>query len=680
MVMKKTFKISFVLLLVLCLPLFSQFGNDPFGGSAEPDIDTEMNYESSLILFKFTMPADHHITDIKNGFFKIELEKNEFLEIADALFPSGIAYADEKVYKDKFEVNVYVKTLKAITVPINLKFKVSYQICVERPVEMCFAPQSQDLGLQVSRTFKDAEPQARTVAAQQAPAGKKTVARSPGVKVNRLSLLLIGLLLLGIAVFAGIFKPTEAEDIKIKFFKAFLVLIFLFGSFLYIKSLDAGSASENLRLKPKNPVKLTWVYSIAEGKAIAAKEGKKIMIDTYADWCVACKELDEYTFSDPEVGKILAEYVLIKVDFTKENETNKKLKKDLKVIGMPTVIFLDSGGKELRRFSGFYNKQRFLEFLGSGSGFFDKLLALLDRELEKRSVLLFLLVFGLGFLTSLTPCVYPVIPIVMGYIGTRSGAKKLKGLYLSAFFVLGLALVYSILGVIAATTGTMMGASFQNPVVVIVIAAIFIVMGLSLAGLFEIPVPSSISSKMQSGHKSEILGSLLIGGVAGVIAAPCVGPVLIALLSWISQTKDVVFGFFLTFTFSLGMGVIFLAVGTFSGLVSAMPKGGKWMDHIKHFFAAILIAGGIFIMNPILPDWITMLLWGIYFVVISVFGGLLNPISEGAIKAKIVKFIVVIIFLGGMFLLMKSLNARFFSPPQGTAVSLESGWLASPTE
>jgi thiol:disulfide interchange protein DsbD len=263
----------------------------------------------------------------------------------------------------------------------------------------------------------------------------------------------------------------------------------------------------------------------------------------------------------------------------------------------------------------------------------------------------------------------------MGYIGTRSGKKKLKGLYLSMFFVLGLAFVYSILGVIAATTGTMMGASFQNPVVVIVIAAIFVIMGLSLAGLFEIPVPTSISAKMQGGQKSEVIGSLLIGGVAGIIAAPCVGPVLIALLSWISQTKDVVFGFLLTFTFSLGMGVIFLLVGTFSGLVSAMPKGGKWMDHIKHFFAAILIGGGIFIMNPILPGWLALLLWGIYLVVLSVLMGLLAPLQKSTIKNKIYKLIVIFIFLSGTFLMMKSMNTRFFSPPPDTAITLETGWL-----
>lgn len=676
MITKMKIKILFVLLLVLCLPLFSQFRENPFAGSAEPEIYTEIKYDEGLIIFEFTVAPDHHITDIKNDFFKIILEKNEFLEIGDTLFPEGVPYADEKVYKGKFNVNVYVKSLQEISTPVDLKFKVSYQVCQERPLEVCFAPQSQDVSLQIKQTFKKYKLAKKPLVKQQTTAAKIPA----GAKVNRLFLLLIGILLVGAAIFAGIFKTAEEAESKAKFFKALLAVVFLIGAFLYVKSLDVRADSGNLRQKPENPVKLTWLNNIAEGKALAKKDNKKIMVDTYADWCVACKELDEYTFSDPEVAEVLDDYVLVKLDFTKENETNQKIRKELNVIGLPTVIFLDSGGNETSRFSGFYNKKRFLDFLGSGTGFFEKMLALLNRELAKKSILLFILVFGLGFLTSLTPCVYPVIPIVMGYIGTRSGDKKLKGFYLSIFFVLGLAFVYSILGVIAATTGTMVGASFQNPVVVIVIAAIFILMGLSLAGLFEIPIPTSISAKMRSGHKSEVIGSLLIGGVAGIIAAPCAGPVIIALLAWIAQTKDVFLGFFLTFTFSLGMGIIFLAVGTFSGIISAMPKGGKWMNLVKHFFAAILIAGGIFIMNPILPPWVSALLWGLYLVILSVFFGLLIPLRDSTIKNKISKLIVIVIFLTGTFLALKSLNTHFFSAaPDSAAATIETGWLNTET-
>jgi thiol:disulfide interchange protein DsbD len=304
---------------------------------------------------------------------------------------------------------------------------------------------------------------------------------------------------------------------------------------------------------------------------------------------------------------------------------------------------------------------------------------IVKQELERKSVLLFVLVFAAGFLTSFTPCVYPVIPIVMGYIGTRSGSKKLKGFYLSILFVLGLAFVYSLFGVIAATTGTMMGLSFQNPLVVIIIAAIFILMGLSLAGLFEIPVPSSISSKVQSGHKSEIIGSLLVGGVSGIIAAPCVGPVLIALLSWISQTGNILLGFWLTFTFSLGLGVIFLIVGTFSGVVSAMPRGGNWMNYVKYFFALLLLGGGIYFLGTITAEWLDYLLWGIFLVAAAVFMGLFKPLDEDAgFKSKLFKIILVLILFTGAFFFMKSLEIKYFPAKYSPVVAEKSHlpWIA----
>jgi thiol:disulfide interchange protein DsbD len=304
----------------------------------------------------------------------------------------------------------------------------------------------------------------------------------------------------------------------------------------------------------------------------------------------------------------------------------------------------------------------------------------IKEELDKGSILLFLLVFVAGFLTSLTPCVYPVIPIVMGYVGSRAGNKKLKGLTLSLFFVLGLAIVYSVLGVIAAQTGSMIGISFQNPVVVILIAVVFILMGLSLAGLFEIPVPASLTARLQSGQKGGVIGAVLVGGVSGIIAAPCVGPVLIALLSWISQTGNVFLGFWLTFTFSLGLGVIFLLAGTFSGVLSSLPKGGAWMNTIKYIFALLLIAGGLYFLNTITARWLGLLLWGLFLVSASVFMGLFKPVTDEEQRQKFFKVVVVLIFLLGAFFLFQSLQMKYFGGPVSSAVVQESNgltWLSS---
>jgi thiol:disulfide interchange protein DsbD len=471
-------RLFFLLVSLLAFNAFGYsqiFGEQPFD-KAEPDIDTRVKYDEGIILFNFNLDKNHHITDIKNEFFKIELDKNDYLEIIDVVFPRGVPYADEMVFKGEFAVKVYVKSLKAVTDAVKLKFKVSYQICQEHPTEVCFAPEEKEYELTINQAFKEAK---------------------------------------------------------------------------------------------------------IEGK-----------------------------------------------------------------------VEEDQGKKEDESFSQWLER-------------------VIKQELEKKSFLLFLLVFAAGFLTSLTPCVYPVIPIVMGYIGTRSGKKKLKGFYLSIFFVLGLAVVYSVLGVIAATTGTLMGVSFQNPVVVIVIAVIFIAMGLSLAGFYDIPVPSSLSSKIQSGQKSEILGSLLVGGISGIIAAPCVGPVLVALLSWISQTGNIFLGFWLTFVFSMGLGVIFLVVGTFSGLIAAMPKGGNWMNYIKYFFALVLLAGGIYFLGTIAPSWIGLLLWGVFLVSASIFMGLFKPIEDEEQKSKIFKIIVVLMFLLGALLFVKAVEMKYFPSKYVAAEPME---------
>ncbi len=693
--MKKRLFVSFALMFVFLLTssLYGQFPGRGESFASEPDIETQVKYEEGKILFKISLDENYHITDIKNGFFKIEVKENDYIDVLQVNFPKGTPYADELIYKGNVEVPVYVKQKKAAdsASPATLTFKVSYQICQEHPQEICFPPASKDITVKIEKAFKEAkiEPKKETAeaAADTAATGSLKDLSAQGSAIafkpkggNWVVLLMVAIVLLAIGIFLGLAEFLDDDGIAAKFGKALMVLLLLGGSFLFLKSMDIKFFPSKYAEKPESQVKLDWIKNLEEGKELAKKENKTVLIDTYADWCIACKELEEYTFSDPEVAETLKNYVLVKVDFTKQNEANEKLRSDLKVIGMPTLILLDPEGKEIRRKSGFQDKDQFMGFLGSlEPSWFDKLLNLLKEELDKKSLLLFGLVFFLGFLTSLTPCVYPVIPIVMGYIGTRSGDKKLKGFYLSIFFVLGLAVVYSVFGVIAAMSGSMMGVSFQNPIVVIVISAIFMVMGLSLAGLFDIPVPSSLSSKMStSSGKGEIIGSLIVGGISGIIAAPCVGPVLIALLSWISQSGNIFLGFWLTFIFSLGMGIIFLLAGTFSGAISAMPKGGNWMNYIKYFFAALLIGGGIYILNSIAPAWVSFLLWGVFLVALAVFMGIFTAHDEYKIKQKIYKLVVAVIFLMGIFLFFKALEMKFFtvSPTQQTQaemVSVEKG-------
>ena len=669
--------------LILALAVFTftiqgygQFFGEPELGKVEPGIDALPKYDEGLILFNFDLDESHHITDLKNNFFKIQLDKNEFVEIREAVFPKGVAFDEEMVFKGKFTVTVYVKSLQAVSGPVKLNFKVSYQICQEKPQEVCFPPEEKAVAVTLDREFADAkiekprESAAPASAEQLKDLSSKTIGAAYRPKGgNGLLLLAIALLIIGVSFFVGFSNIIDEDENWGKFIKVIVILVFLSGVFLFLKALDITNYPEQYSQKPRQKASLGWLADLEQGKNTASRENKPLLIDTSAAWCIACKELDEYTFSDPEVADVLKDYVLVKLDFTKGTAENKELQNRLGVIGLPTVMLLSPQGEELRRFSGFYNKKDFLGFLQSGESWLERFIKLLKEELAKKSLLLLALVFFLGFLTSLTPCVYPVIPIVMGFIGTRSGQKKFKGFYLSIFFVLGLAFVYSLLGVIAAMAGSMIGVTFQNPIVVIVIAGIFIIMGLSLAGLFEIPVPSSISSKVQSGSsRNEIITSAIVGGVAGIIAAPCAGPVLVTLLSWISQTKDVLLGFLLTFIFSLGMGILFLVVGTFSGVISALPKGGKWMDYIKYFFAVILMVGGVYILTTISSAWLSLLLWGVLLISVSAFTGLFKPVEEFKLKQKIYKFVLLLVLLVGIFLFYKALDLKFFTTSASTAI------------
>ena len=223
-----------------------------------------------------------------------------------------------------------------------------------------------------------------------------------------------------------------------------------------------------------------------------------------------------------------------------------------------------------------------------------------QKALAKGKFMAFLFVFIGGFLTSLTPCVFPMIPITISIIGARSAQnQKSKAFALSLSYVLGIAMTYSVLGVLAATTGAFFGSALSNIWVVGAIALIFIAMGFSMLGFYELQVPAGIRNKFGNASTgSGVPGAFLGGLFAGLVASPCIGPVLVGILAYIAQTAQVVFGFFLMFTFAMGMGILFIVLGTFSGLLTKMPKAGGWMETIKFAFGITFIAMAYFYLYP----------------------------------------------------------------------------------
>ena len=186
--------------------------------------------------------------------------------------------------------------------------------------------------------------------------------------------------------------------------------------------------------------------------------------------------------------------------------------------------------------------------------------------------------FGFGFLASLTPCVYPMVPITVSIFGATEARSRLRGAALSGMFVLGIASLFTPMGVIFALTGKLMGSSLSNMWVVLSLALLFTALAASMFGAFELALPSSMTNRLSSVGGVGFKGAFAMGLVMGLIAAPCTGPFLTGILTVIAQSGKVALGGAALFSFSLGLGVLFFLAGAFA---MNLPKGGAWMMGIK---------------------------------------------------------------------------------------------------
>lgn len=269
-------------------------------------------------------------------------------------------------------------------------------------------------------------------------------------------------------------------------------------------------------------------------------------------------------------------------------------------------------------------------------------------------------VFGAGFLVSLTPCVLPMVPITMGIIGARSASSRLQGVALSLTYVAGMAVVYTALGVGAALTGSIFGGWMQSPWVVGTVAAFFAAMGASMFGLFEVAVPSALAESLSSKGGSGFGGSFVVGAVGAVVAGPCSGPVIASLMVLIGQQHELGLGVLLMLVFSLGMGVIFLLAGAFSGQVL---RPGAWMDTVKKGFGVIMWLGAVYFVSPHLSDTMTALLTAGVLLSTAVFGWPADD-SDGPLVARAQRLYAVVGGLVGAYLLLGTLVTQgFILPP-----------------
>ena len=261
--------------------------------------------------------------------------------------------------------------------------------------------------------------------------------------------------------------------------------------------------------------------------------------------------------------------------------------------------------------------------------------------------------FGFGVLTSLTPCVYPMIPIVIGIFGGRGKqVSRGRAVLLATMYVFGMGLMFSVLGVVFALIGKQSGQLLAEPAVVIPIVLLYLALSASMFGAFEISLPSSLQNKLSSVSGEGVGGAFAMGVVGGFTAAPCTGPFLIGILGFVTQTQNVAVGSTLLFTYAIGMGILFWVLAAFA---VALPKSGRWMDYMKSVGGIALLVAAAYFIRPIFPaieNWVDGSWWflaaAVVVVVFAVWLGAVH-LSFGDVTAiKIRKGVAVALAVIGL--------------------------------
>ncbi|ARU32742.1 thiol:disulfide interchange protein [Sulfuriferula sp. AH1] len=240
--------------------------------------------------------------------------------------------------------------------------------------------------------------------------------------------------------------------------------------------------------------------------------------------------------------------------------------------------------------------------------------------------------FGAGLLLALTPCVFPMIPILSGIIAGQKQVTRLSGFLLSLAYVLGMAITYALAGVAAALSGTLISNALQNPIALSVGAGIFVALALSMFGFFELQLPSFIQSKFSDASNKvkggNFVGVFIMGALSALIVGPCVAPPLAAALAYIAQTGNTTLGGWALFSLAIGMGVPLLLVGLSAGAL--LPRAGGWMNAVKNFFGVLMIAIAIWLITPLIPIWTQMLLWAALLIIPAIYLHALDPLAHNA--------------------------------------------------
>ena len=241
---------------------------------------------------------------------------------------------------------------------------------------------------------------------------------------------------------------------------------------------------------------------------------------------------------------------------------------------------------------------------------------ILEKGLPYAMIAFFL--FGLAL--NLTPCVYPVIPLTVGYFGGQSDRKKGTAFVMALFYVTGIAIIFAALGLISGLAGRQWGFLFQNPWFVVVVTVIILAMAASMFGAFEITVPAGLMSRLGKSREGNI-GSLIMGLTVGIVIAPCAAGIIIGLVGLVAKLGIVVKGTMLFFIMGLGLGLPYLFLATFSGLLNKLPQSGMWMVWVRKLFGVLLVGVALYFFLPQAKHIYDQ--QGFFFGLLAIFGGLL---------------------------------------------------------
>ena len=283
--------------------------------------------------------------------------------------------------------------------------------------------------------------------------------------------------------------------------------------------------------------------------------------------------------------------------------------------------------------------------------------------------------FGAGLLLALTPCVFPMIPILSGIIaGQGQHLTKGRAFTLSLAYVLGMAITYALAGIAAGLSGNLLSTALQNPWILGTFAMVFVALSFSMFGFYELQLPAAIQSKFSDASNKmkggNTIGVFIMGVLSAVIVGPCVAAPLAGALLYIGQTHNVWLGGWALFAMAMGMGVPLILVGVSAGAL--LPKAGNWMNAVKSFFGVLLLGVAIWLISPVIPEVVHMLLWATLLIVSAIYLKAIDPLPPTAHGlTKFWKGVGVIALITGVALLIGALSGSrdVLQPLTGLRVS-----------